>query len=433
MEDIESEEDNNVELPGQLSDNGIEIPNLEKQKEDQEDILKNEMKVPIPAIKEDKDNSISDNMDTEEDNIEDSSLPIIGTVTHNVYTVGGGSNHIAQKMVYVGETSLEGNREITVFPDVVAGQPYVLLVLKDTEVENLLSSDNLLYIEQQIADDNNQVSFSYIPKESGGTAYCYGAGNKRIDHANISTEKLTWNGTSQSANLMVTYDGEVLEEDKDYRVSGVRDIVNAGTYQITIQGINDYSGTVTTQFNVAKGTNAIKVSNVTKKMSTKSQSFFIGAQNVGKSKMIYKSNNKSVKVNSSGKIMINAKYIGKATITITAIETENLKKATKKISVTVNPSGTSIVKMANLTKGKATITWKKNNYVSGYQIRYTVKSNFKSDVKVKTVSGKSSVKIILSNLKKGKKYYVQIRTYKIVGKMKSYSSWSKIKTVQIKK
>ncbi|MDD6065397.1 MAG: fibronectin type III domain-containing protein [Firmicutes bacterium] len=79
-----------------------------------------------------------------------------------------------------------------------------------------------------------------------------------------------------------------------------------------------------------------------------------------------------------------------------------------------------------------TVKWKKKTgEVSGYQIRYALKSNMKG-AKTKNISGyrKSSVK--LTKLQSKKKYYIQIRTYKTVKGKKYYSEWSAKKSGKTK-
>jgi hypothetical protein len=49
-----------------------------------------------------------------------------------------------------------------------------------------------------------------------------------------------------------------------------------------------------------------------------------------------------------------------------------------------------------------------------------------------TVKKAKTTKKVIKKLKAKKKYYVQIRTYKKVGKKYYYSKWSKVKTVKVK-
>lgn len=98
----------------------------------------------------------------------------------------------------------------------------------------------------------------------------------------------------------------------------------------------------------------------------------------------------------------------------------------KKVSV----SKTSISKLQNLSGKKLKVTAKKVSGVKGYQIRYSTKSNLKS---AKSVTSKTNA-ITAKKLTKGKKYYVQVRAYKVdsAGK-KVWGKWSKTKTIKIKK
>ena len=99
----------------------------------------------------------------------------------------------------------------------------------------------------------------------------------------------------------------------------------------------------------------------------------------------------------------------------------------KKTSV----KATSIKNMKN-QKGKVLkVTAKKVSGADGYQVRYSTKSSMKS-AKKKAV--KNSTSVTVSKLKKGKKYYVQVRSYKVdsAGK-KVYSKWSGTKSIKIKK
>ena len=93
---------------------------------------------------------------------------------------------------------------------------------------------------------------------------------------------------------------------------------------------------------------------------------------------------------------------------------------------------TSITSLSAKDNG-FTVKWKKKTKITGYQIQYSTSSKFsmKSSKTVKIKKAKTASKKI-TDLKSSKKYYVRIRTYKIVKKKKSYSSWSKKKSVTTK-
>ncbi|MCD8230832.1 MAG: fibronectin type III domain-containing protein, partial [Clostridiales bacterium] len=93
----------------------------------------------------------------------------------------------------------------------------------------------------------------------------------------------------------------------------------------------------------------------------------------------------------------------------------------------------SLSSVKNSSSKKMTVKWSKISSVTGYQIQYSTDSEFKSGNKTLTVKSASSVKKTISSLKKGKKYYVRIRTYKTVDGTKYYSGWSSKKSVKISK
>ena len=95
------------------------------------------------------------------------------------------------------------------------------------------------------------------------------------------------------------------------------------------------------------------------------------------------------------------------------------------------PKGTVIRKLKSGHR-KITVTWKKQaKNVSGYQIQYGTKKNFKKAKTVKVKGAKKTSKVI-KKLKSGKRYYVRIRSYRIVKGKKYVSAWSKRKTVKVR-
>lgn len=102
--------------------------------------------------------------------------------------------------------------------------------------------------------------------------------------------------------------------------------------------------------------------------------------------------------------------------------------STHKTTAKIVVKASKVTKATNVKGKKAKITVKKAASVTGYQIQYGTKKNFKGAKSVKT---KATTKTV-SKLAK-KKYYVRVRTYKVVDGKTYYSSWSGSKTVTIKK
>ncbi len=265
---------------------------------------------------------------------------------------------------------------------------------------------------------SNQITASNVTKTYSGSNQTFGLGAKQTGNAKL-------NYSSNNSNVTVDHNGNVTIK-KGY--------VGKATITISADSNEAYNSaykqvTVT----VNKRNNSITASNFTKTYNKKDQSFSIGAKRNDNAKLTYKSNNKNITVNSSGKVTIKKGYIGKATITITANATTGYNKATKNITVTVNPPKVNISKLTNAKGKKMTVKWSKNTAVTGYQIQYSTDKNFKKDVKSVTVKKNGTTSVNISKLTKNKKYYVRMRTYKTVSKVNYYSSWSSVKNVKISK
>lgn len=91
-----------------------------------------------------------------------------------------------------------------------------------------------------------------------------------------------------------------------------------------------------------------------------------------------------------------------------------------------------ISSVKNKSGKKMSVSWKKVSGITGYQIQYSTSSKFKS-AKTVTVSSYKTTSKTFSKLKKKKKYYVRIRTYRRINGKSYYSNWSSGKSVTIKK
>lgn len=79
---------------------------------------------------------------------------------------------------------------------------------------------------------------------------------------------------------------------------------------------------------------------------------------------------------------------------------------------------------------KFTASWKKVSGACGYKVYYSTKKS--SGFKYKTVKGNSKVKYTVKNLKKGKRYYVKSRAYRIVNGKKVYGPYTSTVRVRVK-
>lgn len=104
-------------------------------------------------------------------------------------------------------------------------------------------------------------------------------------------------------------------------------------------------------------------------------------------------------------------------------------------TTTVKAPAKTTVKLSKAKKTSIKVSWKKVSGVAAYQIQYSTSKNFKKAKTVK-VSAKSTSKV-LKKLKKNKKYYVRVRSYKVTkanNKSKNvYSAWSAKKVLKTKK
>ena len=184
---------------------------------------------------------------------------------------------------------------------------------------------------------------------------------------------------------------------------------------------------------VLKTPNYITAKNITRTTAATAQKVSIGAAAQTATTLSYKSDNALVKVSSRGVVTIPKNFVGSAVITIKGKATSVCNAVTTKIKVTVKPKATSLTKLTNPSKSKLTAVWKRNSKVTGYQIQYAANSSF-SSAKTVTVKGNTTVKkSITTSIKKGKTYYVRIRTYKTVDGKNYFSGWSKALKLKITK
>lgn len=245
----------------------------------------------------------------------------------------------------------------------------------------------------------------------------------------LSKTSYTYDGKTKEPSVTVKYGSTKLKKGTDYTVTYSSN-KNVGTAKVKITGKGKYTGSVTKTFKIEKGTQKISYTKeYTKTCGAKA--FKVNAKlTQGNGKLTYKSSDTEVAaVNSSGKVTI--KGAGTAKITVTAKGTSKYKAKSVTVKITVKP-GKVTVKSTKALSGKGlNVTWKKMTNISGYEVQYSTDKNFKKNVITKKVSGSNTTTKKLTNLKKGKTYYVRVRAYKTVkvnGKEKKlYGSYSAVK------
>ena len=257
--------------------------------------------------------------------------------------------------------------------------------------------------------------------------------SKKTPRATIATMKATLDKTSyiytgEAFTPQVKISG--LKKDQDFRVKYSNNI-NAGKAAVTVFGIGDYVGRLNAAFTIKPQAGEIIAENKTITTSAKEQKIQLGASAKGDAPIQYKSNNRKVKVNSSGVVTVPKNFVGKVTLTLTAAKTTNYTKATKKVVLAVNPMSVKLSGVANVKGRKLKAAWKSIGGVTGYQVQYWKKDQA-AKAKVVNVKGSNKNVALISKLSVKATYYVRVRTYKRVSGKNYYSAWSNVKAAAIK-
>ena len=122
----------------------------------------------------------------------------------------------------------------------------------------------------------------------------------------------------------------------------------------------------------------------------------------------------------------NNKNLGQGTVYITGI---NKYTGSRVVSFEIKPGKNKITKLTNKAGRKIVVKFSKSKGGKNYEIYYAVNKSFKTAKK----AGSRKTTCTLKNLKKGKTYFIKVRSYKKVGKKKICSDFSKIMRVKVKK
>ena len=168
----------------------------------------------------------------------------------------GTSQDISVQAIYSGEYGSKNengkNLKTACFSELIPGEQYVIWALADIDVKDPLDSDNLLFVDQAVAQEDGTLAFEYIQQIPSDVSYVFvcGASNKNLKDAQITFPEMVADGELQVIEPIVVYDGITLTEGMDYEVSGEGFFTESGEYTCTISGIHNYTGEVECTYTV---------------------------------------------------------------------------------------------------------------------------------------------------------------------------------------
>lgn len=113
----------------------------------------------------------------------------------------------------------------------------------------------------------------------------------------------------------------------------------------------------------------------------------------------------------------------------TVTNSGSINVTTKKAQPKVKKPGRTKITKIKVSKRKVSVKFKRIQGAKGYKIQYSLKANFK---KAKTITTKKR-NYTIKKLKRGKRYFIRVRAYKMVNGRKIYGAYSKkIRTKKIK-
>ena len=303
--------------------------------------------------------------------------------------------------------------------EVVAADEYTVEYKNNTDA----GTATVAVTGKGILTGNKEVTFTIAPAEQEVTVPVSSFTKTEGDAAFA----LNASGREGAVLTYSSSDAKIVSVDAEGNVTPLK----AGTATITVKASAKNYKDATASVNV---TVIKKVLNVTKTSVTKTEgnkAFSLGVKTNVKATVTYKTSNKNVAtVNKKGKVTV--KGPGRAVITVTG-KASGRATETVKITVTVKPSAKLSAKATALKGKKAQVTWKRNKKATGYQIVVATDKSFKNVVKTVNIKKNKTVKTSVKGLKKGKKFYVRVRSYTKASGGNVYSSWSKAKPVKAKK
>ena len=170
--------------------------------------------------------------------------------TQNIETDSTGvSLTIADEMLIKEPVINDGTAS---FDELLPDEIYNIYAMISAESEELLGSDNLLYIAQAVSDENGKLTVKYGFTDSCDDPQWVAVPIKQddISNAEITMDDITYNDEIQYVSPIITFNGKTLTEDKDYYLDGDYAAMAVGEYTVTAHGKGLYTGMVSKTYKV---------------------------------------------------------------------------------------------------------------------------------------------------------------------------------------
>lgn len=243
---------------------------------------------------------------------------------------------------------------------------------------------------------------------------------RKVSDLDIELEEIVYDYTGKAIKPKVTVkDGaQTLKKGNDYSVK-YSDNTDAGKASLTITGLGRYTGTVKKTF---------IINPCALPTPTLFEDKFVYDGKVKTPKLLWGNLELEEDVDYTVTLSSGRKKVG--TYTVFVEGTGNYTGSTF-LEFSIIPKSTSTISITPRYKGFS-MTWKEQpSQTKGYQIQYSYYRNFKKYKSVK-ISDNSTTSQKITGLKRNRKCYVRIRTYKVVSGKTFYSNWSSVKTVTTK-
>lgn len=256
-----------------------------------------------------------------------------------------------------------------------------------------------------------------------------------IESAIATLNTLYWKCTGGQRKPLpkVVLDGETLVRDNDYTLSWGSNTYPGYGY-IYITGINDYDGKITKTFYILRvsGLEVLSHSTNSLQLTWTKQSNVTGYKiyqyDLGEYTYIG-----AIKGEDNNLCIIEELSPGKGySFKVKAYKKVGSKTyngvSSKYISAPTRPTKAALTKLTTGSTHYVKAYWNQKS-CTGYQVRIARNSGFTSYDKTYNVKSYKTTSFKVSNLTKGKTYYVKIRAYKTYGGKTVYGNWSYYKKI----